>query len=299
MSAIKEIKENQMVVRGVGDFASSLQQIAASRMVKLRLQVLAAKRFADEAVIILRELELERTKRVQAEFDIQKGQMTIPKKKNNKPISNSGRTAIIVVTADQGLCGSYNTEIFKKTEEVVASHELADYFVIGRKGQEFFQRLAKKHDLRFYPYFLPEVFSLADLRPLISMFYRYDQIFMIVSRFVNTATRNAIFLELSIPVIEVEEATKEQAEGKFIFEPSLDAVIASITEKLRYALFRQQIMDSKLALYTAQMIAMQTAAENAKDLMKELQHQYNKARRKLIDKKIQEVQAGRSLWASN
>ena len=84
MSAIKEIKENQMVVRGVGDFASSLQQIAASRMVKLRLQVLAAKRFADEAVIILRELELERTKRVHAQFEIQNKQITIPKHKKNK-----------------------------------------------------------------------------------------------------------------------------------------------------------------------------------------------------------------------
>jgi F-type H+-transporting ATPase subunit gamma len=45
------------------------------------------------------------------------------------------------------------------------------------------------------------------------------------------------------------------------------------------------------------MLAMKTASDNAQDLLKDLQLEYNKARRKLIDKKIQEVQAGRSLWA--
>jgi F-type H+-transporting ATPase subunit gamma len=105
-------------------------------------------------------------------------------------------------------------------------------------------------------------------------------------------------LELAVPVIENQEAVKAKTEGTFIFEPNLVDLIAAVTHRLRYALFRQQILDSKLSLYTAQMIAMQTAAENAKDLLSDLKKQFNKARRKLIDKKIREVQAGRSLWAT-
>jgi F0F1-type ATP synthase gamma subunit len=104
-------------------------------------------------------------------------------------------------------------------------------------------------------------------------------------------------LELAIPNIESTEDEIESKEGIFIFEPNLDELVKSVSAKLRYALFRQQILDSRLALYTAQMIAMQTAAENAKELLLDLRHEYNKARRKLIDKKIQEVQAGRTLWA--
>jgi F-type H+-transporting ATPase subunit gamma len=298
MSVIKEIKENQTVVKGVGDFAGSLQQIAAGRMVRLRNQVLAAKRFGDEAVIILRELELERAKQIKTELAMEKNQLSVPKKPVGKTSPNSARTAIIIITADQGLCGSYNTEIFQKTEEVAKTYQLADYFVIGRKGQEFFVRLAKKYDLRYYPYYVPETVTLEDLRPLIMMFYRYDRIFVIYNRYINTAVREPVFLELAVPVIENQEAVKAKTEGTFIFEPNLDDLIAAVTHRLRYALFRQQILDSKLSLYTAQMIAMQTAAENAKDLLSDLKKQFNKARRKLIDKKIQEVQAGRSLWAT-
>ena len=128
------------------------------------------------------------------------------------------------------------------------------------------------------------------------MFYHYDQIFLIFSRYINTATRKAVFIELIVPNIELEELEKEKAEGKYIFEPSLGELITSVSAKLRYALFRQQILDSKLALYTAHMIAMQTASENAKELIEELNLEYKKAKRKLVDKKIQEVQAGRILW---
>jgi F-type H+-transporting ATPase subunit gamma len=104
-------------------------------------------------------------------------------------------------------------------------------------------------------------------------------------------------VELAVPHIEADEIKKEEEEGRFIFEPDVEELIRSISAKLRFALFRQQILDSKLSLYTAQMMAMKTAADNADELLKELQLQYNKARRKMVDKKIQEVQAGRSLWA--
>jgi F-type H+-transporting ATPase subunit gamma len=113
-----------------------------------------------------------------------------------------------------------------------------------------------------------------------------------------------VFLQLAEPALdeevekdEVKDKKTSDEDGKFIFEPHIDELIDAVTSKLRYALFRQQILDSKLSLYTAQMVAMQTASDNANDLMRELQMEYNKARRKNIDKKIQEVQAGRALWA--
>lgn len=296
MSAIKEIKEEKETVKGVGDFATSLQQIAAGRMVKLRRSVLAAKRFADEATVILRELELARTKLVEKELGIKKSQLDSHAKEVVKT-NKENKSAVIIISSDQGLCGSYNTEIFRKTEEIIPNHLTADYFVLGSKGQEFFKRITKKYQVNYFPYNIPEEVAIEDLRPLISMFYHYDQIYLIFNKYINTATRKAVFIELAVPNIEVEELKKEKQEGKYVFEPSLFELIQSVTAKLRYALFRQQILDSKLALYTSQMIAMQTASENAKDLMEELTLKYNKARRKLIDKKIQEVQAGRILWA--
>ncbi len=202
------------------------------------------------------------------------------------------------MTSDIGLCGSYNTEIIKKLEEVMPQHPDADYFVLGHKGQNYMSRASAKYQVKYYPYNIPEEVSIQDLRPLIGMFYYYAQIYLIYSRFINTATREVVFMELAIPNIKEAELEKEKLEGKFIFEPSIDELIASVSARVRYALFRQQILDSKLSLYTAQMIAMKTAADNAQELLKDLQLEYNKARRKLVDKKILEVQSGRTLWAN-
>lgn len=297
MATINEIKAQKTVVASVGNFADSLQKIAASRMVKLRRLVMNSRRFVDEATVILRELELERTKKIQRELGLDKESYEAKHKKDQA--SGKISTAIIVVSSTQGLAGSYNTEIFKKLDVILPEHKTADFFVLGAKGQAYFAKNAKKYGIKYYPYNIPEEVSIDDLRPLISMFYHYDQIYIVYSKFVNTATRDVVFVELTVPNIEIQEIKREQQEGQFVFEPSVEELIKSVTAELRFALFRQQILDSKLALYTAQMLAMKTASDNAVDLLKDLQLEYNKARRKLIDKKIQEVQAGRALWADD
>jgi F-type H+-transporting ATPase subunit gamma len=297
MPKINEIKEQQVVVRSVGDFANSLQQIATMRMVTLRKSVLASRQFVDEATLILKELKKEKKKQFIKELQKYDKNFVIPSKK---------REAIIVVTSYQGLCGSYNTEIFKRIDKIVPQHPEADYFVVGTKGQEYFRNriVSKNPQFHYYPYDIPEDVKIEDLRRLVTMFAYYDEIYLIYSKYINTATREVVFLGLAEPGVEEEEKDRiqkekkqEDEEGRFMFEPNIDELIENITAKLRYALFRQQILDSKLSLYTSQMVAMQTASENADQLMKDLQMEYNKARRKLIDKKIQEVQAGRSLWA--
>ncbi len=286
------------MVNTVGSFANSLQQIAAMRMVKLRKTVFSSRRFVDEATLILRELHLERAKSYERELGRKQYTGSGPKDVDDiLSLEGIKRKAIIVITSDIGLCGSYNTEIIQKLDEVMPKHKDADYFVIGHKGQNYLSRVASQHGVKFYPYNIPEAVSINDLKPLIGMFYYYTNIYLVYSRFVNTASREVVFMELSVPNIEEVEGVKEKEEGKFIFEPSIEDLIASVSARVRYALFRQQILDSKLSLYTAQMIAMKTAADNAQEMMGELQLEYNKARRKLVDRKIQEVQAGRSLWA--
>ncbi len=287
MGQVNQIKEQQTVVNSVGSFAASLQQIAAGRMVKLRAAVVAAHRFVEESTLILRELQLEKSKVLEKELKNSAGQITANKLK---------RSAIIVISSSQGLCGSYNTDIAKKLDTIVPDYPDYDYFVIGKKGQEYFKKAAKKYGVKYYPFNIPEEVTMNHLKPLVGMFYYYDQIFLVYSKFINTTTHDVVFIELAVPHILEVEAKKAQVEGKYIFEPDLDGLIASTTAKLRYALFRQQILDSRLSLYTSQMIAMQTAADNAKNLITDLQLQYNKAKRKAVDKKIQEVQAGRALW---
>jgi F-type H+-transporting ATPase subunit gamma len=298
MARINEIKQQQVVVATVGNFADSLQQIAAMRMVKLRKLVLSSRRFVEEATIILRDLHLEKSKNLAKEMKSnKKSKKKLKSDQDTNEVSLANlRTAIIIVSSDIGLCGSYNTEIIVKLADIMDKYSDADFFVIGHKGQNYMSRFAPKKGISYYPYNIPEEVGIEDLKPLIGMFYYYNQIYLVYNKYINTTTRKVDFIELAVPNLTDVEAEKEATEGKFIFEPNIDDLIATISARVRYALFRQQILDSKLALYTAQMIAMKTAADNADNLMSDLKMEYNKARRKIIDKKIQEVQAGRALW---
>ena len=290
MAKLNEIKEQKIVVASVGNFSNSLQQIATMRMVSLRKSVLDSRRFVDEATMVLKELKREKKRQFMEELHRVDKKFKIPK---------TNRKAIIVVSSYQGLCGSYNTEIAAKLEKIVPKNQDSDFFVIGSKGQDIFRKFQRKMPhLKFYPYDIPEEVSIDDLRRLITMFVYYDSVHLVYSKYINTSKREVVYLELAEPVVDVDDDTdKHKMEGRYMFEPNIDKLIDTVASKLRYALFRQQILDSKLSLYSAQMLAMQTASDNAKDLLKELQMEYNKARRKLIDKKIQEVQAGRALWA--
>lgn len=298
MARINEIKDQQTVVTTVGDFANSLQQIAAGRMVKLRNQVVSSRRFVEEATLILRELQLERTKMLEAELAKTQKIKNIPSIKA-PPTPKKINTAIIVITSNQGLCGSYNTEILNRLTKVIDEHLGAEYFVLGHKGQAFMEHYSHRVKIHYYPFNIPEAVTINHLKPLIGMFYYYQHIYLMYSKYLNTVNREVVFLELAVPNIKLDEKAKEKVEGKFIFEPSLLDLISHISARVRYAIFRQQILDSKLSLYTSQMMAMKTAADNATKLLAELQQEYNKARRKLVDRKIQEVQAGRSLWAES
>ena len=294
MASINEIKEKMGVVKSVGGFANAMQQIAAMRMMALRDKVLSSKRFVDEANQMLAELNLYKELFYQKELENKKeGKNNTEKnKQEEKPL----KKAIVVVSSNQGLCGKFNAEIFKKVEsEILANNLDADFFLIGRKGQEHYLN-NKKYHFKFYPYELVDTFEASDLLRLVEMFPYYDRIMLVYTRYINTVNRDVVNTILVVPPAKFDETPDPKEKIKFLFEPTLEELIKEIEAKLRAATFQQQILDSRLAQFSAQMVGMQAATENAKTLLSDLTQDYNKQRRKIIDKKISEVFAGSALW---
>lgn len=292
MATLNETKERIGVVKSVGGFANALQQIAAMRMMSLRNKVLASKRFVDEATEILRELNLHKELTYQRDYmEANKKAFKKEKKKEEAPLN----MAVIVLTSNQGLCGKYNAEIFKALEShILRENKGADVFLIGKKGQEHYLT-NQRFDYKFYPYNLADNFDYHDLLRLVTMFPYYNRILLVYSRYVNTIKRDVVeTLLVTPPTGNIEENATEEI--KYIYEPSVEVLISDVSAKLRAAAFQQQILDARLSQFSAQMVGMQTASENAKILLTDLGHEYNKQRRKQIDKKISEVLAGSTLW---
>ncbi len=137
MPSINEIKENMVVVGAVGDFTAALQQIALVRMVRTHNQVEVNRPYVEMATAMSQELyaiqaglEAEAAKKATASGAGSRGL---------QPLSFKKSSAVIVITSNQGLTGTYNNVIYKKVEAVIEQEKDSDFFVIGRKGQEYFK----------------------------------------------------------------------------------------------------------------------------------------------------------------
>ena len=292
MPTLNEVKEQIAVVGSVGDFANALQQIAAMRMVALRDQVWNSKRFVDEVTEILKELKYYRELLFLEEYErTSKKAFGKNEKKEEKPIKD----AVMVVSSNQGLCGRFNAEIFKKMENYIFPRNPdADYYLLGKKCQEHYLS-SKRFKLKFFPYNVPDNFTAKDLIRLTGVFSHYNKIILIYTRYINTVNSQVVETLLVTPPTPIEKQKKGD-KVQYLFEPSIEDLIIDASAKLRAAAFQQQILDSRLAQYSAQMVGMQGASENAKVMLDDLGHEYNKQRRKMIDKKIGEVFAGSALW---
>jgi len=303
MPTLNEVKEQMIVVGSVGDFTNALQQIATIRMMKLRDKVLTSRPFVETAAEMMAELTtLRNTMQVDDLVKLEKkkkGEAAAPKakidpKKNPTEAAFNERSAVIVITSNQGLTGRYNIEIYQKLEKVIEQEKESDFFVIGKKGQEVFAN--GKFKVKSYPYSVPDNFTIDDLKRLIVMFDYYSRVTLIYSRYVNSAVRDVVTISVVNPVLQADNPDVPAMKGRYTYEPDIDELISGISKKLRAALFQQQILDARLAQFSAQMIGMKTASDNANGLLVDLKVDYNKQRRKMIDKKISEVFAGSALW---
>lgn len=294
MATINETKEKMGVVKSVGSFANALQMIASMRMMALRDKVLASKRFVDEAALILKDLTYYKEMSFEQQY-AEADRKSFQKK--GRFLVGPQKDALIIISSNQGLCGKYNAEVFRRLEsQALSDNKDSDIFIIGKKGQEHYFN-NKKYPFKFYPYNLPDNFTATDLLRLVGIFSHYRKIIMLYSRYINTVTREVTeSLLVTPPVLHTDKKDRGKDNVPFIFEPSIDELLKEVSSKLRAATFQQQILDSRLAQFSAQMVGMQSASENAKILLGDLQHEYNKQRRKLIDKKIAEVLGGSALW---
>lgn len=293
MSTLNEVKEQMIVVKSVGDFTNALQQIATLHMMRLRTRVMQSRPFVEAANELLTELVSIRNG-LDNETLMKMDKKAKADAATKAPVKE--RRAVVVITSNQGLSGQYNQEIYRKVEKVIVDEKNSDFFVIGKKGQEYYANARFK--INAFPYEVKEEFTIHDLKRLITMFDYYNQVTLVYSRYINSATRDVVATSIVNPV-PVDSAPDLQTQpGKYIFEPDLPVLIEGISKQLRGALFQQQILDSRLSQAAAQMLGMKTASDNANQMMGDLRLEYNKQRRKMIDKKISEVFAGSALWKS-
>jgi F-type H+-transporting ATPase subunit gamma len=206
------------------------------------------------------------------------------------------RELTLLFSTDKGLCGALNTNLFR--EALAKDPAKTSFISVGRKGTQFLARTKRKmiadFPLHDHPSFLEaKTISKFAIEKFLSN--EVDKVSILFPRFVNTLSQLPTLLTI-LPLTSLEElgfeteyGTVQGLDGGIEFEPGpaevLDAILPAY---IHFSVF-QTLLGTRASEHSARMVAMKSATDNAKSLVKDLTLEYNKARQASITKEILEI----------
>ena len=211
--------------------------------------------------------------------------------------TSPGPTAVVALSSNSSLCGGFNANVVKRTLEVIRSIEgEVVVYCVGRKVEEAVRKAGYSprgewQSLVGKPSYAE---SAALSRELCEAFDedRYSRVLLVYNHFVSTS-KQVVTVEEYLGGEDGAAAAGVPAEDfDYIVEPGREEVIEALRPQVLNLKFHAAVLDSVAAEHAARTIAMQTATDNAKDLLSELTLEYNKGRQQKITSEILDLVSG-------
>jgi F-type H+-transporting ATPase subunit gamma len=288
MANLKEIRIRLNSVKSTRQITSAMKMVSAAKLRRAQEAILQLRPFVIRLHEILHHVAANMDDDYENAF--------------SKP-ADTGRVLIVVITSNRGLCGAFNSNIVKRAilciqdqyQEAFQAGKL-DIIAIGKKGADILKAKNLKVTATYHQLF--DKLNFENTIPVTNQIMddfvkgKYGIVKLIYNQFRNAAVQE-VTEELFLPVMQVRE-TEDRYESHFdyIFEPSNASIFDEMVPySLRIQLFRS-LLESSASEHGARMTAMHKATDNATDLIKELELNYNKARQASITKEILEIVGG-------
>ncbi len=207
------------------------------------------------------------------------------------------RVLLVSITSNRGLCGAFNTNIFKATENRIKelSDKDVEVFPIGKRCVDYFngkQKLFNSNTTIFDELTYSSVSPIAQ--EVMDAFANghFDQVEIIYNEFKNAATQEVIRQQFIPIVSEKDNESKHSSNNDYLFEPSISSIIVDLIPQSLKIQFYKSLLDSHASEHGARMTAMHKATENAEELRAELKLSYNRQRQAAITNEILEIVGG-------
>ena len=295
-ASLNEIKTRIASTKKTSQITRAMQMVSASKLTKSeassqKFQIYANK--VREIVTHLTATQLNDIASDNPRGDINYNSMLI-----SRPVKKTG---YIVITADGGLVGGYNSSILKQTMSILEEdHKSPDDYVmiaIGGTGADFFK--ARGINLAYELRNLSDQPSFDEVRKIVGMattMYQnevFDELYVCYNHHINSLT-SQFLVEKMLPISDLDPEEATTFDQEYIFEPSKEEILAQLLPQYAESLIYGAIVDAKTAEHAAGMTAMKTATDNAATIIDDLTVSYNRARQGAITQEITEIVAGAS-----
>ena len=291
MPNLKEVKNRIASVKSTQQITRAMKMVAASKLRRAQDRLLQMRPYAQKLSQILQNVSASLGEDVVNEYAVQ------------REVKN---VLIIVISSDRGLCGSFNSSVFRATRELI-SQEYSEFqndgrlhiLPVGLKANAYFKKRDHQVIESYKNLYSDPAFDHVKEAAVFAMkgFVegKYDKVLIVYNEFKNVATQVLRF-EQFLPIVSAAQLAGETETKKnppdYIFEPSVRYIIEELIPQSLKIQFYKAYLESGAAEQGARMTAMDKATDNAGELLQELKLQYNRTRQAVITKEILEIVAG-------
>src|SRR5687767_2332576 len=284
MPSLIDLRRRIRAVKSTQQITKAMKMIAASRLKRAQERVVAARPFAQRMLRVLNSL----VTRVDPE--------------SHPLLRSQGTTSapplLIVITADRGLCGSFNSNVIKAAGQFIrteAQDRQIALGLIGRKGREFFRRRGFEVRYEQVGVFQRLTFGLAAevANMAIDEFVsgRASSVHLVYNEFKSVMSQR-IVVERLLPIPKLEAEPQAGPVVDYLYEPEPEEIFRELLPRHVQAQIYRALLESNAAFFAAQMTAMDAATRNSSEMIDNLTLYMNKVRQAAITREIIEVVSG-------
>ena len=279
MASTQLLQRRIRTAQNVSKTTRAMQMIAASKLKKAQDAALASRPYVEKLSAITRNL----TGKIEP--------AGIPA--YMKPNKAGGKTLVVVISPDKGLCGGLTTNL---TREIIKRKNTnIEYVTVGKKAEGAVVYLGQKLLATFrFGNTLPKFDIVYPIVDIIDSMYKegkIEKVEILSTHFLNVFMQKTVTTPL-LPIKAdelVEKSEKKTLQSLPLFEPDLETILPDLLKQYIEMVVYQEVLESYLSEQSARMLAMQNATNNAKDIIEDLRLEYNKTRQAKITSEILDI----------
>src|SRR5499433_3903685 len=284
MATLRDIQRRIRSVQSTQKITRAMKLVAAAKLRRAQERILAARPYAAKMGELLGNLVIAASGRDGAQHPLLEQR-------------EGPRRQIVIITADKGLAGAFNSNVIRRALEFVRQSNTAEVtlVVVGRKARDFYRRrqwTIKRDLIGFWDRLAySHASDLADYFMQQYLDGEVDEVYLIYNEFRSVVVQRPVREQL-LPIPRTEEGEGAGPGVDYIYEPSPEAILGNLLPRhVRMQVYRA-LMESLAGEYGARMTAMEAATKNAKEMIEVLTIQYNKARQEKITKELLDIVGG-------
>lgn len=285
MGSLKEIRTRMQSIKTTRQVTSAMKMVSAAKLRRAQEAIIRIRPYADKLYEILGNLSESQINLEENPFAKDRG---------------FDRILLVSINSNRGLCGAFNANINKRVMQLIHEDFKSQFdagnleiLAIGKNSFDFFRRRSfpVSNSNQIY-----ENLSFEQVAPVAENIMqafvnrKYDKVYLVYNEFKNAATQELKVAQF-LPIVKLDGKASEQTTD-YLYEPSVEEILHDLIPNVLKIQFYKALLDSFASEHGARMTAMHKATDNATDLLRSLNLQYNKERQAAITGEILEIVSG-------